>query len=105
MNRSVIVVRTAKRPEVLRRCLNTALDGCEVARCAQWLVLDDSSPNLWAATRNILQFWKRRGLLIGYANEVIEDELASSLPGATFRTFFRHLVPSFPRPEPNVGEI
>ena len=62
MNRAVIVVRTANRPEILNRCIAAAVDGCGAAREAHWVVLDDSSPDGRARNREIAQFWKGFGL-------------------------------------------
>ena len=92
MSRAVIVVRTANRPKILNRCIAAAVDGCPIAREAHWLVLDDSSPDDLAPNREVAQFWKGFGLQLTYVDKTVEEEIADSLPGATFRSFFAHLV-------------
>jgi hypothetical protein len=86
------MVRTANRPEILNRCIAAAADGCHVAREAQWVVLDDSSPGDRDPNREVAQFWKRFGLRLSYVDKTVEEEISDSLPGATFRSFFAHLV-------------
>ncbi len=92
MNRAVIVVRTANRPEILNRCIAATVDGCGVAREAHWVVLDDSSPDGRARNRETAQFWKGFGLRLTYVDKTVEEKIADSLPGATFRRFFARLV-------------
>jgi hypothetical protein len=94
MNRAVIVVRTANRPEILNRCIAAAVDGCGVAREAHWVVLDDSSPDGRPRNHEIAQFWKGFGLGLTYVDKTVEEKIADSLPGATLRRFFAHLVAS-----------
>jgi hypothetical protein len=89
---ALIVVRTANRPEVLQRCLHAAVEGCEVARRAQWFVLDDSSPENVPRTRGVVRSWKQSGLLMAYADKTIEQQLAEALPEPQFRDAFTRLV-------------
>jgi hypothetical protein len=92
MSRAVIVVRTANRPEILNRCIAAALDGCDVARAAHWVVLDDSSPDKLIPTREIAQYWNRFGLRLAYVDKTVEEQIADSLPGSTFSSYFAHLA-------------
>jgi hypothetical protein len=92
MSRAVIVVRTANRPEIFNRCIMAAVEGCDVAREAHWVVLDDSSPGNLVPTLEIAQFWKKSGLRLAYVDKNVEEQIADSLPGSTFRSFFTHLV-------------
>lgn len=96
MSRAAIVVRTANRPEILNRCLAAAVDGCDVARYAYWLVLDDSSPRNLSPTREVAQFWKGFGLRLAYVDQSVEAEIADGLPGGKFRGSFKHLVARSP---------
>lgn len=92
MSRAAIVVRTANRPEILNRCIEQAVDGCSVAREACWIILDDSSPEYGGPTREITRFWKGFGLRLACVDKTVEDEIAESLPEATLRSSFAHLV-------------
>ncbi|MGC1678366.1 MAG: hypothetical protein WA740_12630 [Candidatus Binataceae bacterium] len=92
MSRAAIVVRTANRPEILNRCIEQAVDGCSVAREAFWIILDDSSPEYRGPTREITRFWKRFGLRLACVDKTVEQEIAESLPEATLRNSFAHLV-------------
>ena len=96
MRRAAIVVRTANRPDILNRCLAAAVDGCDLARGAHWLLLDDSSPDNSEATREIARFWKQFGLRLAYVDKTVEAEIADSLPGATLRGFFTRLTARSP---------
>src|SRR5262249_41857361 len=91
-NRAAIVVRTANRPKILDRCITAAVDGCAVVREAYWIVLDDSSPDYSVPTREIARFWQSVGLRLAYVDKTLEQQIADSLPEATFRSFFTYLV-------------
>jgi hypothetical protein len=92
MIRFVIVVRTANRPEILNRCIATAINGCDVARAAHWIVLDDSSQNHLPQTREIARFWKEAGLQLSYVDKSVENEIRDSLPRSTFLNSFELLT-------------
>jgi len=96
MSRTAIVVRTANRPEILNRCLAAAVEGCDVARHAYWLVLDDSSAHNLSPTREVAKFWMGSGLRLAYVDQSVEAEIADGLPGANVRASFRHLVARSP---------
>jgi hypothetical protein len=87
MSRAVIVVRTANRPEILNRCLAALVEGCDVARNAHWLVLDDSSPDGCDPTREVARFWRLFGLRLAYVDKAVEAEIADSLPAALRGSF------------------
>jgi hypothetical protein len=92
MNRAAIVVRTANRPKILNRCIAAAIEGCNVAQEAYWIVLDDSSSDYLAATREIAQSWQRTGLRLAYVDTIVQQQITESLPNATLRSFFTYLV-------------
>jgi hypothetical protein len=92
MNRAAIVVRTANRPNILNRCIAAAIDGCDIAREAYWIVLDDSSPDHLAPTQDIARFWQSAGLRLAYVDKTVARQIIESLPEATFRSFFTYLV-------------
>jgi hypothetical protein len=94
--RAVIVVRTANRPEVLQRCLGAAVEGCDVAKAAQWLVLDDSSPENSARTREVGQHWSASGLRLAYADRGLTEQIAKALPTPKLRDAFVRFVAKSP---------
>jgi hypothetical protein len=91
-SRSVIIVRTADRPEILNRCIAAAMRDCEVAQSATWLVLDDSSEEHRARTREVAQSWKSQGLCLAYADKSVEEKIAEALLSPTLGDFFRGLA-------------
>jgi hypothetical protein len=96
MSRAVIVVRTANRPEILNRCIETAGESCCVARESLWLILDDSCPEECARNREITRHWKRRGLRLAFVDRAVEGEIADSLPDVRFRNSFTQLAARSP---------
>src|SRR5262249_26891307 len=92
MNRAVIAVSTANRPDTLKRCIAAAIAGCNVAHEALWIVLDDSLAINRAATIDIIQAWRLQGLSIFYVDSTIEREIADSLPRASDREQLTHLT-------------
>lgn len=80
---AAIVVRTANRPEILNRCIAAAVEGCDIARKAHWIILDDSSLDRQESNQEIAGSWKTRGLNLHYVNADVERRIAESIPDAT----------------------
>jgi len=92
MTRALFVVRTANRPEILNRCLTAAVEGCDVAQDAFWLVLDDSAVENRPATQEVVKRWNARGLRVSYVDRAVEERVAEFLPEPTPRTFFARVT-------------
>ena len=88
MNSLVIAVRTANRPEILSRCVGAAVEGCDVAQAARWLVLDDSIPSAQAATQQVARSWQASGLRLSYIDRAVGAKIADSLVNDNVRRAF-----------------
>jgi hypothetical protein len=88
MNSLVIAVRTANRPEILSRCISAAVEGCDVAQAAHWLVLDDSLPPDQAATQQVASSWQASGLRLSYIDRAVAAKIADSLVNGDLRQAF-----------------
>ena len=93
---SVIVVRTANRPDILHCCIASSVEGCDVANAAHWIVLDDSSTLYEPQTRQVALRWKSLGLRLIYVDKTKEEKIAGSLRPPFFQRHFSKLVARSP---------
>jgi hypothetical protein len=92
MSKAVIVVRTANRPVILNRCIEAAVNGCDVSQSAHWIILDDSDPAQQGSNQEIARSWKLFGLNLSYVDKATVGAIASSLAGNRLRDLFTSFV-------------
>jgi len=92
MTNVVIAVSTANRAATLDRCVTAAVAGCEIARQALWLVIDDSSSARRQATRDVVQAWRGRGLRLVHIDAALEEAIAAAMPSGKAAEQFLYLT-------------